>query len=217
MSTKHIALAPLAAALLVAIACPIHAEALATTDAQTLDRVEVVGKLDKHATSATTATRTGTALKDVPQSMSAVTAEELQERNARSVNEALEMVPGVSLTMGEGRRDQVNIRGFSALFDQYLDGFRDDSPYYRDLGNVERIEVLRGPASVLYGRGSGGGLVNRASKKPRFGRDVGEVSLAAGSYGYLRGTFDIGRSSGDDFAWRFNAASERADSFREHY
>ncbi len=217
MPTKPIALAPLAAALLVAIACPIHAEALATADAQTLDRVEVVGKLDKHATSAITATRTGTALKDVPQSVSAVTSEELQERNARSVNEALETVPGVSMTMGEGRRDQVNIRGFSALFDQYLDGFRDDSPYYRDLGNVERIEVLRGPASVLYGRGSGGGLVNRESKKPRFGGDIGEVSLAAGSDGFVRGTFDIGRSSGEDFAWRFNAASERADSFRDHY
>jgi catecholate siderophore receptor len=185
-------------------------------DAQTLDRVEVVGKLDKHATSAITATRTGTALKDVPQSVSAVTTEELQERNARSVNEALETVPGVSMTMGEGRRDQVNIRGFSALFDQYLDGFRDDSPYYRDLGNVERIEVLRGPASVLYGRGSGGGLVNRVSKKPRFGGDIGEVSLAAGSDGFVRGTFDIGRSNGEDFAWRFNAASERADSFRDH-
>jgi catecholate siderophore receptor len=217
MSTKYGALAPLAAALLVAIAFPIRAEALAAADAQTLDRVVVVGRSDKHATSATTATRTGTALKDVPQSVSAVTTEELQERNARSINEALETVPGVSLTMGEGRRDQVNIRGFSALFDQYLDGFRDDSPYYRDLGNVERIEVLRGPASVLYGRGSGGGLVNRVSKKPRFGGDIGEVSLAAGSYGFLRGTFDIGRGIGEDFAWRFNAAAESANSFRDHF
>jgi len=220
MPTKHIAMTSLAAALLVAIACPIHAEALAAADAQTLDRVEVLGKLGKlgkHATSATTATRTATALRDVPQSVSVVTAEELQERNARSVNEALETVPGVSLTMGEGRRDQVNIRGFSALFDQYLDGFRDDSPYYRDLGNVERIEVLRGPASVLYGRGSGGGLVNRVSKKPDFGSDIGEISVAAGSHGFLRGTFDIGRGDGDDSAWRFNAAAERADSFRDHY
>lgn len=219
MPTNHLATLLMAAALLVAIACPVHAEALDAADAQTLDRVEVLGKPGKHATSTTTATRTGTALKDVPQSVSAVTADELQERNALSVNEALETVPGVSLTMGEGRRDQVNIRGFSALFDQYLDGFRDDSPYYRDLGNVERIEVLRGPASVLYGRGSGGGLVNRVSKKPRFGSDIGELSIAAGSHGFMRGTFDLGRGSGsgDDFAWRFNAAAERANSFRDHY
>ena len=219
MSTKHLMRTPLATALLLAASLPVQAGATPdVAEAQTLDRLEVVAqRQDKHATTASSATRTSTALKDVPQSVSAVTAEELQERNARSINEALETVPGVSLTMGEGRRDQVNIRGFSALFDQYLDGFRDDTPYYRDLGNVERIEVLRGPASVLYGRGSGGGLVNRVSKKPYFGGDIGEVSLAAGSYGFLRGTFDIGRSSGDDFAWRFNAAAESADSFRDHF
>jgi catecholate siderophore receptor len=206
---------PLTAALLVALAFPAHAAGDAA--AQTLDTVQVVGHaISKHATDAQTATRTNTPLRDVPQSVSAVTEEELEERNVRSLNEALETVPGVSATMGEGRRDQVNIRGFSALYDQYLDGFRDDTPYYRDLASIERVEVLRGPASVLYGRGSGGGLVNRISKRPRFGGDVGEISLAVGSYDALRATFDIGMSPSESFAWRFNAAAEDADSFRDH-
>src|SRR4051812_2525795 len=102
MSTARFKHTPLAAALLLAASLPGQAGATPdVADAQTLDRLEVVGKRqDKHATSASTATRTSTALKDVPQSVSAVTAEELQERNARSINEALETVPGVSLTMG---------------------------------------------------------------------------------------------------------------------
>lgn len=207
----------LATALLLALSLPARAAGADADAAQTLDTIQVVGQASgKHATDAQTATRTHTPLRDVPQSVSAVTGEELEERNVRSLNEALETVPGVSLTMGEGRRDQVNIRGFSSLYDQYLDGFRDDTPYYRDLAGIERVEVLRGPASVLYGRGSGGGLVNRISKKPRFGADIGEVSLAAGSHDALRATFDVGMSPGDGFAWRLNAAAEDAGSFREH-
>ena len=208
------ALAPLAAALLLALSASVRA-AEAAAEPQTLDVIEVSAKAPRHATAAETATRTSTPLRDVPQAVSAVTREELDERAVRSLNEALETVPGVSLTMGEGRRDQVNIRGFSALYDQYLDGFRDDTPYYRDLADIERIEVLRGPASVLYGRGSGGGLVNRISKKPRFGGGVGDVSLSAGSFDAFRGTFDIGRSPGDGFAWRFNAAAEDSNGFRD--
>ena len=207
--------APLAAALLLVLSASVHA-AEAAPEPQTLDVVEVNAKAPRHATAAETATRTSTPLRDVPQAVSAVTRQELDERAVRSLNEALETVPGVSLTMGEGRRDQVNIRGFSALYDQYLDGFRDDTPYYRDLADIERIEVLRGPASVLYGRGSGGGLINRISKQPRFGGDTGEVSLSAGSFDAFRGTFDIGRSAGDAFAWRFNAASEDSEGFRDH-
>lgn len=205
---------PLAVALLLALAVPAisHAE----PEAQTLDTVRVQGNAaPKHATDARSATRTDTPLRDVPAAISAVTAIELEERNVRSLNQALETVPGVSLTMGEGRRDQVNIRGFSAMFDQYLDGFRDDTPYYRDLADIERVEVLRGPASVLYGRGSGGGIINRITKQPVFGGDIGRTTLSLGAYDALRGTLDVGHGS-DAFAWRFNAAAEQAESFRKH-
>ena len=207
--------ASLASALFLASSLPaVAATSPDVDDAHTLDSVQVYGERT-HAVTATTATRTSTPLRDVPQSLSAVTSEELDARNVRSVNEALETVPGVSATLGEGRRDQVNIRGFSALYDQYLDGFRDDTPYYRDLASVERIEVLRGPASVLYGRGSGGGLINRISKQPRFSAGVDTFSLGLGSAGDARATLDLGAPVGDAFAWRLNAAAEHADSFRD--
>ncbi|MFI7919510.1 TonB-dependent receptor plug domain-containing protein, partial [Acinetobacter baumannii] len=67
---------------------------------------------------------------------------------------ALQNVAGLSFSVGDGQRDQVRIRGFSAITDNYVDGIRDDALYFRDMSNVERIEVLNGPASVLYGRGS---------------------------------------------------------------
>jgi catecholate siderophore receptor len=203
---------PLAAALLIVLGLPAHAAAPDVASAGVLDTIEVQGV---RTAQASTATRTSTPLRDIPQSVSAVTSDELDARNVRSVNEALETVPGVSATLGEGRRDQVNIRGFSALYDQYLDGFRDDTPYYRDLAGIERIEVLRGPASVLYGRGSGGGLINRISKQPRFGEGFGTFSLGAGSDGDVRTTLDLGARAGDAFAWRLNAAAEHADSFRD--
>ena len=203
----------LVSALLAALSLPAHAASPDVADAGVLDRIEVQGV---RTAQASTATRTPTPLKDIPQSVSAVTSDEFDARSVRSINEALETVPGVSATLGEGRRDQVNIRGFSAQYDQYLDGFRDDTPYYRDLAGIERIEVLRGPASVLYGRGSGGGLINRISKQPRFGDDFGTVSLGFGSNGDVRATVDFGARAGDASAWRLNAAAEHADSFRDN-
>jgi catecholate siderophore receptor len=126
-------------------------------------------------------------------------------------------VAGVSPALGEGRRDQFTIRGFSALTDQYLDGIRDDGQYYRDLANTERLEVLKGPAGVLYGRGSGGGLVNRVTKKPDLEAPVRRASVGVGSFDYLRGTADLGdHDEAGHFAWRVNVAAENSGSFREH-
>ncbi|MEB0284756.1 TonB-dependent receptor plug domain-containing protein, partial [Sphingomonas sp. 10B4] len=89
---------------------------------------------------------------------------------------------GLSFSVGDGQRDQVTIRGFTAILDQYVDGVRDDAFYYRDLSNIERIEVLKGPASVLYGRGSAGGMINRISKKPTTAARA-EWSATLGSHG----------------------------------
>ncbi|WP_139285645.1 TonB-dependent receptor plug domain-containing protein, partial [Vibrio cholerae] len=105
-----------------------------------------------------TATRTATPAKLVPQTIDSLSAEELTAFGAPSLSEALAGVPGVNAN-GDTRFDGINIRGFSASNDFYLDGFRDDMQYTRDLGNIERIEVLKGPAAVLYGRGSTGGIV----------------------------------------------------------
>jgi catecholate siderophore receptor len=204
---------PLAAAIVLALFAAPVVPAHAAPAPKELDTVEVVGA--KPRTSA--ATRTRTRALDVPQAVSSVGEQEIAERNATSLNEALQTVAGVSPALGEGRRDQFNIRGFSALTDQYLDGLRDDGQYYRDLANTERLEVLKGPASVLYGRGSGGGIVNRVSKTPDLDAPIRRASLGAGSYEYLRGTVDIGdHAQGNDFAWRVNVAAENSGSFRAH-
>lgn len=103
---------------------------------------------------ATTATKIAAPLREIPQSVNVVPRAVIQDQGALSLGDTLRNVPGVSASLGDAQRDQVTIRGFSAINDQYVDGLRDDSLYYRDLSNVERVEVLKGPAAVLYGRGS---------------------------------------------------------------
>lgn len=113
---------------------------------------------------ASSATKGLMQLKDVPQIVNVVPKQVLREQTVTSMQGALQNVAGLSFSVGDGQRDQVMIRGFSAITDNYVDGIRDDALYFRDMSNVERIEVLKGPASVLYGRGSAGGLVNKINK-----------------------------------------------------
>ncbi len=121
------------------------------------------------APSATSATKTETSLFDLPQTVNVVPRDLFILQGARSIEDALLNVAGVSPSVGDGQRDQVYIRGFSAQYDQYLDGVRDEAMYYRDLSNIESIEVLEGPSAVLYGHGSAGGLVDRISRHPDSG------------------------------------------------
>ncbi len=162
---------------------------------------------------ATSATKIEAPLRDVPQTVNVVPEEVLRDTGARSMQDALRLVPGIGLSHGDGQRDQVTIRGFSAIGDQFVDGLRDDALYFRDLSNIERIEVIKGPASVLYGRGSSGGLVNRITKKP--GLDLAEGTVSVGSWNARRADLDLARSniaSGADA--RVAGAIERADSYR---
>lgn len=159
-----------------------------------------------------TATRTATPAKLVPQTIDSLSAEELTAFGAPSLSEALAGVPGVNAN-GDTRFDGINIRGFSASNDFYLDGFRDDMQYTRDLGNIERIEVLKGPAAVLYGRGSTGGIVNRVSKVPHAG-DAASVSARIGSHDYQRLAADLNGEVNQQVQVRLNIAQEDYGSFR---
>lgn len=141
------------------------------------ETMTVVGKRSQHEEVAT-ATRTNTPAKLVPQAIDSVKASELTAFGQPTLSEALTGIPGVNAS-GDTRFDSVNIRGFSASNDFYLDGFRDDMQYTRDLGNIERVEVLKGPAAVLYGRGSTGGIINRVSKKPQKGQESSVTALVA--------------------------------------
>lgn len=153
-------------------------------------------------------------LRDIPQTIDVVPAAVLKDQRALSIQDALKNVPGVGLSHGDGQRDQVTIRGFSAIADQFVDGFRDDALYFRDLSNVERIEVVKGPAAVLYGRGSSGGLINRVTRKP--GIDIVSLTASYGSFDTKRGEIDLGQvNAAGDVAWRLTGAIERDDSFRD--
>ena len=172
----------------------------------------VVGKRSQHEEVAT-ATRTNTPAKLVPQSIDSVKASELTAFGQPTLSEALTGIPGVNAS-GDTRFDGVTIRGFSASNDFYLDGFRDDMQYTRDLGNIERVEVLKGPAAVLYGRGSTGGIVNRVSKVPQKGQ-ASSVSAQVGSFDSRRFAADLNGEAGERVQVRLNLAQEDKESFRD--
>ncbi|CAM4005325.1 TonB-dependent receptor [Aeromonas bestiarum] len=176
------------------------------------ETMTVVGKRSQHEEVAT-ATRTNTPAKLVPQAIDSVKASELTAFGQPTLSEALTGIPGVNAS-GDTRFDGVNIRGFSASNDFYLDGFRDDMQYTRDLGNIERVEVLKGPAAVLYGRGSTGGIVNRVSKKPQKGQES-SVSALVGSFDNRRLAADLNGEAGERVQVRLNLAQEDKESFRD--
>jgi len=159
------------------------------------------------------ATKSEAPLRDVPQTVNVVTAEVMRDQHANSIQDVLKNVPGVGFSTGDGQRDQVTIRGFSAIGDQFVDGIRDDALYFRDLSNVDRVEVIKGPAAVLYGRGSSGGLINRVTKKP--GVDVTDFALSYGMWADRRAEADVGRVFADGAAaFRATGAVEKANSYR---
>lgn len=166
------------------------------------------------ATRSGTFTKTDTALKDVPASVSVVPAELMQDQAMQGMSDVFRYVPGVLTHQGEGNRDQVILRGISTTADFYVDGIRDDAQVFRDLYNLERVEVLKGPGGMIFGRGGAGGVVNRVTRKPLFG-PVAEATVTAGSHRQLRSTVDVGGKLGDTAAWRLNAMAEDGDSFRD--
>ncbi|WP_051958808.1 TonB-dependent receptor [Janthinobacterium sp. RA13] len=188
---------------------------LASWAQESLPAVTVTASKDKEgyvAATSASGTKTEMALRDVPQTINVVPAAVIRDQNAMSIQDIMKNIPGVGLSTGDGQRDQVFIRGFTAIGDQFVDGFRDDALYFRDLSNVERLEVIKGPAAVLYGRGSSGGLVNRITKKP--GIDITDLALSLTNTKGRRGEVDVGRV-GETVDWRFTGARELSDSYRD--
>lgn len=161
-----------------------------------------------------TAAKIEAELRDIPQTVNVIPEALFQDQGARSLNDVLRNVPGVGFSNGDGQRDQVTIRGFSAIADQFIDGVRDDALYFRELANIEQIEVLKGPASVLYGRGSSGGLINRITKKPT-DKAFTDVTTTVGSWNMKRVELDTNQPLGEAVSFRLNAALEDSDSFRD--
>ena len=159
-------------------------------------------------------TKTFTSLRDIPQSISLTTKQQIADQNLTSIGDVVRYQPGITSHQGENNRDQIIIRGQSSSADFFIDGVRDDVQYYRDLYNLDRVEILRGPNALVFGRGGGGGVINRITKEAEF-TPLYDFTLSGGSYGDARGQFDIDRPLSKKFAFRANGLAERSSSFRD--
>jgi hypothetical protein len=148
-----------------------------------------------------------------PQSVTVVTSELIKDQMMVSVGDVMRYVPGVMVHQGENNRDQVIIRGNSSSADFFVDGVRDDVQYYRDLYNLERVETLKGPNAMIFGRGGAGGVVNRVSREAGFSASR-EVSLQGGMFGHKRLTAGFNQPVNSKVAFRLDGMFENSDSFR---
>ncbi len=195
-----------------------------TTDTQTksMGQVEVKAKYDEESNrynrNYSNIGKITQEISDIPQAITVIPEGLLEDQNATTLKEGLRNVPGLTFNAGEGGRigDNMNIRGFYSFGDLYVDGIRDTAQYNRDLFNVTQVDVLRGAASMLFGRGQAGGVINEVSKTP-FLMNKSNVAVTAGSYDYYRGTADMNTvlDAETSTAFRLNAVAQDAKSSRD--
>jgi catecholate siderophore receptor len=172
------------------------------------------GTVGYYSNSTSVATKTNTPLIDVPQSISVLTKDFITDQSTHSVTDLSRYVPGVAVHQGEGNRDELIIRGVDSSANFFVNGFRDDVQYYRDIYNTQSIEVLKGPSALVFGRGAGGGVLNRTLKEAD-GVTRYEASAQTGSWGDRRVSLDAGQAVNENVAVRLNAFYEGADAFRD--
>lgn len=197
----------------IALAQPALAEAAFDADAP----IVVNGQRGGYRVEDADATKTGTPLLDTPQSVTTLSREQLDDQAVEQLNDALRYVPGVTLGQGEGHRDQVILRGQSSTADFFLDGLRDDAQYYRPLYNTERVEVLKGANALLFGRGGGGGIINRVSKTPDLDRTSGLLSGGLDTFGAWSLAADANLPVTSTVALRLNGTYEAFANHRDDY
>ena len=168
---------------------------------------------DPRVREVSTATRTSTPIREVPQAVDSIKTSNVLDYGTNELGKALSGLPNVS-SGADTRFDSVRIRGFDASNDFYLDGIRDDSQYVRDLHNIERVEVLKGPAAVLYGRGSQGGIINRVSKAPEAGRRS-SIEAQGGSEDLRSLYADLSADPSENISLRLNMGNRDNNSFRD--
>jgi catecholate siderophore receptor len=153
------------------------------------------------------------ALRDIPQSVTVVTEKLLEDRNLTDLKDVLRTTAGVTFLAGETGEEDVRLRGFSLqqAGDLYIDGMKDPSLYERDTFNYDRVEVLRGSASMIFGRGSTGGVVNQVNKTP-FLMDQSELETTVGTGNMYRVTADVNKKLSDTSAIRINAMKHESNN-----
>ncbi|BCF90711.1 iron transport outer membrane receptor [Paraburkholderia largidicola] len=190
------------------------------SESNTLPAVKVTGQVDNatdfQPDTSSVGAKVPTALRDIPQAVTVIPKAVLQSQAASSFSDALRNVPGITIGAAEGGQigNNINLRGFSARTDIYLDGFRDRGQYYRDTFNLESIDVLYGPSSLYFGRGSTGGVINQVSKEPQLKKRA-DVSVQAGTHDRYRTTVDLDTPITDTSAFRINAFGQSLGSSRD--
>ncbi|MDE2377471.1 MAG: TonB-dependent siderophore receptor [Bradyrhizobium sp.] len=173
------------------------------------------GTVGVYSDSTATATKTNTKLVNIPQSVTVLTKDYIRDQSFQTLTGVTRYVPGVAIHQGEGNRDELVIRGVDSSANFYVNGFRDDVQYFRDLYNTQSVEVLKGPSALTFGRGGGGGLVNRTLKEAD-GQRIYEATMQTGSYADKRVSLDAGQAVNENVAVRLNAFYENSDTFRDY-
>jgi catecholate siderophore receptor len=191
-----------------------QAEQQATTNPAVQSQDARTGTVGYYTNSTAVATKTNTPLVNIPQSLSVISKDFIRDQSYQNLTDVTRYVPGVAVHQGEGNRDELVIRGVDSSANFFVNGFRDDVQYFRDVYNTQSIEVLKGPSAITFGRGAGGGLVNRTLKEAD-GTRIYEATAQTGSWGDRRVTLDAGQAINENVAARLNVFYEGADAFRD--
>jgi len=190
--------------------------AAAAATASAADVIVVTGQREEYGVRATsTGTKTSTPVRNIPQAMTVISERQIEDQGLRSIADVLTFVPGATPGTGESNRDQFTLRGNNTTADFFVDGLRDDVQYFRDLYNVDRVEVLRGSNAMIFGRGGGGGVVNRVTKRSSLNK-YNEFRLTGDNEGGVRLTGDIDQPLGKNIGLRVNGMYEEGNSFRRN-
>ncbi len=190
-----------------------------TLDDGYIDDQEIIvtGEKDGYLAISSAGLKTETPLLDTPQIVSVITREQLDDQALQDIGDILRYTPGASIGQGEGHRDQITIRGQNTTASFFVDGLRDDAEYFRPLYNIERVEIHKGPNAMIFGRGGGGGIVNRVTKTPLAGQIFGSVTGSADSFSALYLNGDVNIAIGDNAAFRVNGLYEEFDNHRDFF
>jgi len=188
----------------------------AQNNAQELSPLSVVGS-KSNAPTLSSGMKTSMPTKDIPQSLSIMTSDQIKAQGLKSIGDVIDYTPGVNTSQGEGHRDAAVIRGVRTTQDFYRDGIRDDVQYYRPLYNIDQVEVLRGPNALLSGFGGAYGIINRASKKGVIGESFNTVSGSIDTFGETNVQLDSNYEIGEDKAFRINMFGESLENHRDYY
>ena len=191
--------------------------ALTSLTANAEEREEIIVKGEYLSIDKVNSVKTPTPIIDIPQSLSIVSNVQIKDQSFMSIGDILRYTPGLSISQGEGHRDAIIIRGNQTTADFFLDGVRDDVQYFRPLYNIEQVEILRGANALLFGRGGGGGVINRVQKKPVQGEQFTGLTASVDTFASYNFSGDVNYALTDNVALRLNAYYEELDNHRDFF